>query len=778
MKLPDPKRIRLEGELFQAEEALLAIDTRERHALPERYAEIIDELRAFHAKDPTKVPDVDECFSFDGDSFAKKLVDVCVSHNQDADALVERDREHFDRPRFPRDFPVGAATADLHLIAAALRLADILDFDRERTPATLFHYLVPSSLSHSVSISELEWNKHLSISSWEIEESAIVFRGRCKNHIVHHAVVQFCGAIEEEVASTRATFEVGGLHQWPFVLPEIVKAEIHEEGYHYLPYQFELDDTRVYELLMGRAIYHDPLVAIRELIQNAVDACSYRDALTRVAEPGSQPDTKNRITIRHEEPTTEQEHPILRVIDNGTGMDEWLIDRWFLKVGRSYYGSTEFARDRALMRKSGVDFAPVSEFGIGFLSCFLLADRVDVETAMWEPIRGDTRKRHLEIDGPTRLIRIRETKNDGLKRLRGTRVSLVLVRGADPRQDAAAPPSWKQIRTYIRDVCQDLPYRLTLEHVSAAGVATDHVDRRPMGVNFPVPFHDKAVHIPVADENVGLEGEIAIVPYPTVREVDRQKLKASAIEISERQRSGSGFYGTEMESVLLRGGFNVGRVPGLPDGYRNMIGARVRMSWRSAPNRTYPSTNLARTAVVDEEAVARKITEMWMRYLINERAHLPDGFMYGIGRANYGRFSLSLRQETWLEQYPALALYEFARNDWHYRLSRKDSDTLSEWESGKGPARLPGTDLSSELLDLILPRVAPDRSMDWEGNIYVMPPVPGWREALGMWHDFISEPIRWSRFVDYKAGYRRCCITPGLVPQDSSTRNTRAVCAD
>src|ERR1019366_2177060 len=255
------------------------------------------------------------------------------------------------------------------------------------------------------------------------------------------------------------TFAIRDNQTWPFILPETVKADIHEDGYHYVPYQFELDDSRVYELLMGRAIYDNPLVAVRELIQNAVDACCYRDALSKLAEPNAKPDTQSRITIRYEEPSGDREYPILRVIDTGTGMDGWLIERWFLKVGRSYYNSTEFARDRAQLRNSGVDFAPVSEFGIGFLSCFLLADRVDVETAMWEPIRGDTRKRHLEIDGPTRLIRIREDGNAGLQRLRGTRVSLTLVRGGKgPTSDAIVPPTWDAIRRYLEGVCQELPY--------------------------------------------------------------------------------------------------------------------------------------------------------------------------------------------------------------------------------------------------------------------------------------------------------------------------------
>jgi len=180
---------------------------------------------------------------------------------------------------------------------------------------------------------------------------------------------------------------------------------------------------------MGGAIYNDPIHAIRELVQNAVDACSLRDALTRLHDRGMNPSADNRIFIRYYEPTSEQPHPILEVRDTGTGMDDWIINRWFLKVGRSYYSSTEFNQFRVLLRKQDLDFAPVSEFGIGFLSTFLLADKVDVETAMWEPLHGDTKKRLFEIHGPTRLIHLRVQDNTGANRFRGTSVRLTLTRG-------------------------------------------------------------------------------------------------------------------------------------------------------------------------------------------------------------------------------------------------------------------------------------------------------------------------------------------------------------
>jgi molecular chaperone HtpG len=446
---------RARPELNQMEEALLSQDTRERHATRERYDQVLSALREFHHRDPENVPGIDECLSFDGNSFRDKLVDICVSHNEDAEALVRRDAENPARPRLPTNFPIGACTADLHMVAAALRLTDILDFDRERTPSVLFYYLLPTDLAANENRSILEWGKHMSISHWHIDEDALVFRGRCKDHIIHHAIVLFCAAIQEEIHATRATF--GALKEqasWPFNLPGTVTNEIHEDGYHYVPYRFELDDQRIYSLLMGGAIYDNPLVAVRELVQNAVDACKLRDALTQFYEPYS-PVTTNRIFVTYEEPNETHDLPLLRVSDTGTGMDAFILQRYFLKVGQSYYNSQEFKRERLELRKNNLDFAPISEFGIGFLSCFLLADRVQVETAMSESPRGDVRKRTLLIDGPTRLIRLNEEPNEGSRRFKGTRISLYLSRRGGRAKSLF--PQWGQIKEYLESVCRELP---------------------------------------------------------------------------------------------------------------------------------------------------------------------------------------------------------------------------------------------------------------------------------------------------------------------------------
>jgi len=492
---PDVIRDRARHKLYQAEEALLCQDTRERHASRERYEQVLTQLQQSHDQAPSKLPDVESCLSFAGDSFREKLIEICVSHGQDLDFLLDKDETNIERPRFPMDYTLGSCTADLHMVAAALRLADILDFDRERTPPVLFYYLLPTNLAPQDDKSILEWSKHLIISNWHIEEDAIVFRGHCSSHIIHHAVVHFCSDIEKEIKLTRDTFSIRNT-DYPFNLPKSVQTKIEQHGYTYVPYKFELDDNRVYQLLMGGAIYENPLVGVRELVQNAVDACKLKDALTRMYEPQTTPNTTNRITIRYEEPTEQYPQSKLTITDTGTGMDKWILEKYFLKVGMSYYNSSDFNKIRLQLRTKNeeLDFAPISEFGIGFLSCFLLADRLQVETAMWDSIRGDTLKRTLIIDGPTRLIRMSEQKNEGLCRFKGTSVTLYLSHTSGRRlrfnwmsqSDRKYPlPNLSRDKPTNSQLCAEHVCRLWLDYL------LQHIDNLPYGLLYELRFDSR-----------------------------------------------------------------------------------------------------------------------------------------------------------------------------------------------------------------------------------------------------------------------------------------------
>lgn len=751
--IPDPIKERARRKLCQAEEALLCQDTRERHASYERYQKILDQLQQFHKKDPTNLPDVESCLSYAGDSFREKLIEICVSHNQDISFLLDNDETHIERPRFPNDYTLGSCTADLHMSAAALRLSDILDFDRERTPPVMFHYLLPTNLAPDDDKSVIEWSKHLTISGWHIDKDAIVFRGHCTSHIIHHAVVQFCDDIENEIKSTMDTFSVRKTIP-PFNLPKSVQNNIEQHGYTYVPYKFELDDHRVYGLLMGGAIYDNPLVAVRELVQNAVDACKLRDALTRMYEPHTTPSTTDRITIRYEEPTDQCREPKLTVTDTGTGMDQWILEKYFLKVGKSYYLSSDFNKIRYQLRTKGekLDFAPVSEFGVGFLSCFLIADRIQVITAMWEAIRGDTLKRTLVIDGPTRLIRQSEQRNESLDRFKGTYVTLFLSRGS--HKDRTKPAQWFEIKDYLTDICQDLSYRLNLEHISSdERVTRDQIDQMALVVELPQELEPISIRIPVNDQESGLEGEIALINPYLVEDVEKELSEREPISVIKRGYEAKNYGGYGYSSgTLLRGGFKIGDIDGLPRTFviRNVADGKLRFNWNRASNHQYPMPNLARSRVADRDLVGQHVIRIWLGHLLSNVESLPGGLLYHLSLHPYWMSNLS--QLNWLERYDALTIYKLARQGWRLHVGDEPDYKLETWESCKGESLRLGSSFRDrlywQLLDIILPQIT-TLQMNSGITFYVKPPKSDWGKILGAWRNFITSPVQWGHFVDY-----------------------------
>ncbi len=204
--------------------------------------------------------------------------------------------------------------------------------------------------------------------------------------------------------------------------------------------RFELASYEVMDLLVGNHIYADPpRVVVRELLQNAVDACRLRQAL----EPGYTPEiilswAPGRLSVR----------------DNGIGMTEDVVRNFFLRVGRSYYSSAEFHA-----RYAHVAFAPIARFGIGALSAFLVADRLVVETRHGAP---DAVPVGLEIEGVHSSITVRDLPAHTPV---GTRLELHL------RPEVAYPDLLHIVRHWARHL--ELPVRVETAETAAAVVPPD-----------------------------------------------------------------------------------------------------------------------------------------------------------------------------------------------------------------------------------------------------------------------------------------------------------------
>ncbi|MDI1460938.1 HSP90 family protein [Catellatospora sp. KI3] len=119
-------------------------------------------------------------------------------------------------------------------------------------------------------------------------------------------------------------------------------------------HRFQVDLRGVVDLL-SHHLYASPRVYVRELLQNAADAITAR----RVQDPGAP---AGRVVI---EPLPDG---ALRVTDNGIGLTEEEVHTFLASVGRtSKRDDLGFARQ---------DF--LGQFGIGLLSCFMVADAIEV----------------------------------------------------------------------------------------------------------------------------------------------------------------------------------------------------------------------------------------------------------------------------------------------------------------------------------------------------------------------------------------------------------------
>ncbi|WP_309705026.1 ATP-binding protein [Siphonobacter sp. SORGH_AS_0500] len=298
------------------------------------------------------------------------LARLCVSHNEHALDLLSMDKHFICEQNTFISFP---------LIGLLLRLSDILDFDSKRTPNTLFNQLYIEN-----DTSKAEWNKHRSIQSWTISPDLIRYNASCESPAIEYTIHQFCNIIDEELSHGNHILSILNNDQ-EFAKRQLeIKIEFKVDRraigakkdfdgnakYIYRETKFELNKRQVIDLLMGTQLYGNPSVAIRELLQNSIDTCLLRKSLEDKWGEGYLP----KIIVRFKAHGHEK---YIEVEDNGMGMDQEIIDKFYSKVGTSYYKSTDFFELRA---KSKLSFVPTSRFGIGILSVFMIADNFNVQT--------------------------------------------------------------------------------------------------------------------------------------------------------------------------------------------------------------------------------------------------------------------------------------------------------------------------------------------------------------------------------------------------------------
>lgn len=130
---------------------------------------------------------------------------------------------------------------------------------------------------------------------------------------------------------------------------------------------FEADVSRLLHMMV-HSVYSDKDVFLRELISNAADACEKLrfEAVSRPELLGDDP--KPRISI-----SADPDNKQITVEDNGIGMSRDDMAEALGTIARS--GTRAFIER---VGSSTEDTQLIGQFGVGFYSAFMVADRVDV----------------------------------------------------------------------------------------------------------------------------------------------------------------------------------------------------------------------------------------------------------------------------------------------------------------------------------------------------------------------------------------------------------------
>jgi len=257
----------------------------------------------------------------------------------------------------PRVLYDGANFINIQFLAACLQLAMGLNLAAPETLNRLRNLLPPAAAAVN---QDSALDQRFTVVSTGVHphvQATILVQVHCRDAELHRALKRYESYLQRLLYSLNRIIR-------PRFLFTSVRFEITPRGYQPIDFKFDVDTSSALQLFAGNTLYKDRRVFLRELVQNAVDACNLR----QMHEPGFIPSigiefspNLDKITFR----------------DNGIGMSKQWIEKYFLNIGLSFYQSDEIFR---INRDAKIQFSFISQFGIGFLSSFLVAQQVIVKT--------------------------------------------------------------------------------------------------------------------------------------------------------------------------------------------------------------------------------------------------------------------------------------------------------------------------------------------------------------------------------------------------------------
>lgn len=402
----------------------------------ENWREYVRQMHAFRSAARVK-----RYFTNIDGGVADSVARICAGHWLSFEELR-------DYNKYPSDFSVLREVVNLRALAVYVRLIDMLDLAEDRTPYVIWKFVAPRD-----SKSRMEWAKHRALRPVTCPPyqngRIILVDGSTNDNEVYAALEdlrnwceeQFKGCNDLLAQMNDPNHKLDIYHiQWRVAAQEFEPISI----------RFEFDRERMFEVLSEEIYQDDPYVFLRELLQNSIDAIRLRREVLK--RKGIEPKEFGviKVDVKHGEGS----NAVVTWQDDGIGMDEYVVKNYLAMAGKSYYQSEDFKRE-------GLEMDPISRFGVGILSCFMVADRVEIETFR-DPYFG-TRSDALKISIPTVKKQFRIEKRGSENVFPGTTVKVFVENRKLPVEEGQDGPKPLDVTEYISIVAGFVEFPIVIK---------------------------------------------------------------------------------------------------------------------------------------------------------------------------------------------------------------------------------------------------------------------------------------------------------------------------
>ena len=266
--------------------------------------------------------------------------------------------------KFPRREILDDKVVNIQFLSILLRLGDLLEIDISRTPLYIFKFLTFQS-----DVSKFKWEKSQSFKGKILTSKSIQFNFECNNPKIERDVNKYVKFLENQRYKCVKLLDKYEDSKYKLELQSQVEANIkNDNSYIYTEEHIKLDYDHIINILMGTELYDSADVFLRELIQNSYDACRMAIELHDKYNDDFSPKYEPKIIIEYD-----KNSKTLTIEDNGVGIDNNIAKKYLTNIGNSYYKSNDF-------KSHNFKFKPISNFGIGILSCFMVSNSINIES--------------------------------------------------------------------------------------------------------------------------------------------------------------------------------------------------------------------------------------------------------------------------------------------------------------------------------------------------------------------------------------------------------------